>query len=288
MKSSLPLVSIGMPVRNCQDTLILAMRSILSQTYEKWKLLLIDDGSTDDTLLVARSLADPRIKVYADGQTRGLANRLNEALGLSCGKYFARMDGDDVAYPHRIERQIHYLETHPEIDLVGAGVLVFIKGGCPFGKRTVPGEHEAICSRPIAGFPIVHPTYVGHLKWFRRYGYYGRDKKSQDQDLLLRSYRYSRFANLPEILLGYREEKLSLRKILSTRCFFARSLFREFQRQGRYDLAIRANLEQGMKGLVDCFAVFSGLNYHILKHRARPITAEEHQEWTRVWISLNQ
>jgi glycosyltransferase involved in cell wall biosynthesis len=91
-----PLVSIGMPVFNCERTLSTAIQSILNQTYANWELIIIDDGSKDKTLEIAKSFRDPRIEVINDGQNQRLPIRLNQAIALSRGKYFARMDGDDV------------------------------------------------------------------------------------------------------------------------------------------------------------------------------------------------
>lgn len=278
-----PLVSIGMPVRNCQITLQMAVCSVIAQTYPFWELLLIDDGSSDNTLQIAQSFADPRIKVYSDGENRGLPIRLNQAIDMSKGEYFARMDGDDIAYPDRLERQVSYLEQHPDVDLVGAWVLVFNVAGTPLGKRAGPETHAAICAKPFAGFPVVHPTYMGRLEWFRRYRYNEMVTKSQDQDLLLRSYRFSKFGNVPEILLGYREEKIDLKKVLTSRWFFAQALAREFRRQQQPVFAVRAFLEQALKALLDCTAVGSGLKYRLLRHRAQPITEAERREWDRVW-----
>lgn len=288
MGNGYPLVSIGMPVRNCQATLRMAVHSILAQTYPYWELLLIDDGSLDNTLRIAQSFADPRIKVHSDGKNRGLPARLSQAIAMSQGEYFARMDGDDVAYPRRLERQVSFLEQHPDVDLVGAWVIVFGRAGIPLGKRAGPDTHTAICARAWAGFPIVHPTYVGRLRWFRKYRYNEALLKSQDQELLLRSYRFSRFANVPEILLGYHEESVHLKKILTGRWFFAQVLAREFWRQKQPGLAVRAVLEQALKALLDCIAVGSGLNYRLLRHRAQPITEAERREWERVWLLVNQ
>ncbi len=283
-----PVVSIGMSVQNCGKTLPLALRSLLAQTYERWELLLIDDGSSDETLQIAQQFVDPRIKVYADGENRNLAARLNQAIDMSQGKYFARMDGDDVAFPERLEHQIGYLEEHPDVDLVGTWAIVFGRDGSVLGKRTAPETHAAICAKPWAGFPMIHPTYLGRLKWFRRYRYDEALLRSQDQELLLRSYRFSRFANVPEILLGYREERLHLKKILTGRWFFAKALAREFLQQWRPGLAVRAVVEQALKAILDCVAVGSGLNHRLLRHRAWPITCAESQHWQRVWQLVHQ
>ena len=120
-----PLVSIGLPTFNCEKTLAIAIRSILNQTYGNWELLLMEDGSSDRTLEVARSFSDPRISVFTDHSHKGRVPRLNQAVAMSRGEYFARMDADDVAYPERLERQAEYLAWHPDIDLLGCGILVF-------------------------------------------------------------------------------------------------------------------------------------------------------------------
>src|SRR5215467_8662436 len=86
-----PVVSIGMPCFNCEGTLAISVQSILNQTYANWELLLIDDGSSDRTLDIARSFSDPRIHVFADGTHRRLVSRLNQAVATSRGQYFARL-----------------------------------------------------------------------------------------------------------------------------------------------------------------------------------------------------
>lgn len=289
-KDSLPLVSIGMPVRNCRNTVGIAIKSLLDQTFHSWELLLIDDGSSDGTQEIVRSYgaADSRIEVMSDGRSRGLVSRLNQAIELSKGLFFARMDGDDVAYPERLERQVNHLKHHPDVDLVGTWALIFGAGGCVLGKRTGPTTHHEICAKPLSGFPMMHPTYMGRTEWFRRYGYRQEATRCEDQDMLFRSYRYSTFADLPEILLGYREERIDAQKILLGRRYFAQALFTELRRQDRLDLAMRVVIEQALKGMVDGLAVLTGLDYKLLRHRAQPFTAEEEQTWKQVWREVNR
>lgn len=288
--SEYPLVSIGMPVFNCQDTLTVALRSILMQTYDNWELFLIDDGSTDQTLQRAHKFEDPRIRILSDGDRCGLAARLNQAIELSQGVYFARMDGDDVAYPERLECQINYLEEHSEIDLVGTAMMVFAENGQILGKRAGPQTHAAICRRPTGAFRMFHPTYMGRSAWFRHYRYDVRLTVSQDQDLLLRAYRSSQYANLPEILLGYREEKLVLGKILKSRWTSIQAVFRQLAREGRLPLVSIAIIEHGLKALLDLLAASTGLDYRLLPHRAQrsSCTEAEIQTWKQVWCLVNQ
>ncbi len=162
-----PLVSVGMAVRDCEKTVEIAIRSILRQSYGAWELIILDDGSTDKTVEIAKSFDDSRIQVRANGRHEGLPRRLNEAILLSTGKYFARMDGDDVAYPERFERQVRYLEEHFDVDLLGSdGILVFQGNGYALGLLgRSGGRTKEICYRPWSGFYLPHPTWIGRTSW---------------------------------------------------------------------------------------------------------------------------
>ena len=168
-----PLVSIGMPVRNNEKTLAVALQSILKQTYTNWELLLIDDGSSDGTSTIARRFAgaDNRIRFVSHKDTLGISARLNQAVSLSRGEYFARMDGDDVSYPRRFELQLRYLQIRPEVDLVSAEAVVLERDGILLGKRPAPEDHATICPKPHVGLPLIHPLILGRMDFFRRYTY---------------------------------------------------------------------------------------------------------------------
>jgi glycosyltransferase involved in cell wall biosynthesis len=280
---STPVVSIGMPLFNCEKTLGTALRSILKQTFQNWELLIIDDGSTDQTREVARSFEDPRVRVIADGEHRGLVARLNQAIDLGSGKYFARMDGDDVAFPDRLRRQADFLTENARIDLVGCGILVFGDSGRVLGVRHVAENHTEICGRPWAGFHLPHPTWMGRIEWFRSHRYDAKAVRAEDQELLLRTYSTSCFSCLPEILQGYREDQLVLRNILRGRYSFTIAVLRDFFEQKRYLTAIGGALGQCTKALVDVLAISTGLNHRILRHRARPARTEIVEDWSDVW-----
>jgi glycosyltransferase involved in cell wall biosynthesis len=284
---SSPFISIGMPAFNCQETLAVAIRSILNQTYQNWELLVAEDGSSDGTLEVARSFSDPRIRVSADDSHKGLVSRLNQAVVMSRGEYFARMDADDVAYPGRLERQIEYLQQHREVDLVGCRMLMFKGDGVAFGCRPTPETHEAICREPTNGFRIAHATLMGRTSWFRAHPYDPNNPRAEDQVLLLRSHATSHFACLPEILYGCREDQLLLRKILVGRYGFAKGVLWEFWGRRKYLTATGAVLKQLCKAHVDVFAVLTGLDYGLLAHRARPLQPENLQRWAQVWSRVS-
>ena len=279
-----PLVSIGMAIFNCESTLGAAIRSILNQTYWNWELILIDDGSQDQTLLVAESFKDSRIRLVADGLHMHLASRLNQAIAMSKGKYFARMDGDDIAYPERLQIQVDYLENHPDIDLIGTKMILFGREGQAIGSTTVKQSHSEICCNPWAGFYLSHPTWMGKTEWFRTYQYQPRAIRAQDQELLLRTYKNSQFATIPDILLGYRQESLSLEKSLKGRYDFSRALLEQAFAQRDYLLTLGV-AEQAVKALVDTVAIATGLNFKLLRHRAgHPLNTAELLRWQEVWF----
>jgi glycosyltransferase involved in cell wall biosynthesis len=281
-----------MPVYNCEQTLAQAIRSILCQTYENWELILIDDGSTDKTLDVARSFTDPRIRIFVDEKNRGLPTQLNKTVSLSQGIYFARMDGDDISYPERFERQVAYLESHPDVDLVGASFVRFKSDGVVFGKSIRPETHSEICSRAfVDGIRILHPSFMGHLKWFQQHPYNeGKEAvRSEDQELLHRTYHTSTFANVPEVLLGYRDENRDYKRRSIGRRNSIRRKLRYHVRQKRYDLAIQAFMKHSWKGIAEILSLRLGFQEILLKHSTvLPLSENEQQKWKKAWELANQ
>ena len=280
-----PTVSIGMPVFNGAATIAQAICSILNQTFDDWELLIIDDGSQDKTFEIAASFSDPRI-IVIQGENKGLPVRLNECVNRARGRFFARMDQDDVAYPGRLKRQADFLESHAEVDLVAGWMVVFRDDGRAFGARRSPLTHEQICAHPWRGVHMAHPTWMGKAEWFRRNPYCADLPLVQDQELLIRTYRNSRFAAVPEIVLGYRENSLSVRKLLRTRGDACKMMIRLAIEQRKFASGVRNIAVLLAKGMVDAIAVYSGLNYCILRHRAETILPVEEREWRSVWQAV--
>ena len=282
-----PVISIGMPVFNASRTLADSVASILQQDYTDWELLILDDGSTDGTAELARSFADPRIRVLADGRNRGLAARLNEAVGLSRGEYFARMDGDDIAYPQRLARQLEYLRQHPEVDLVGGWALIFDSEFSVRGRRMTPESHAAICAAPWSGFPLLHPTFMAKKAWFVRFPYDESLGKAQDQVLLAHACNAGRFANVQEIVLAYREDLPTLGKLWASRRCMLRGMFRAYMAQGRSAWAWRVVLAQGIRMLADLLASLPALRARQLGRRSVPMAAGDEQGWQALLSRLH-
>lgn len=215
----LPLVTVAMPVYNAGKYLRLAVLSIVRQTFTNWELLIIDDGSTDNAVQNIMDINDARIRIIQDGDNRGLAARLNEAADLARGRYFARMDQDDVSYPERFARQIAVLQNHPELDLVATRAITIDENDQAIGLFPCAISHEEICARPWRGFYFPHPTWMGKIEWFLKYRYTVPGPfLCEDQELLLRSYRDSRLGTLNELLFAYRiRSKVDWQKLARTR-----------------------------------------------------------------------
>jgi glycosyltransferase involved in cell wall biosynthesis len=271
-----------MPVYNCRATVAEAIASILNQTFEDWELVVFDDGSRDGTQEVVRRFADPRLRLVVGKTNRGLPACLNEIVRRSKSAYFARMDGDDIAYPDRLRLQVEFLEKHPEVDLVAGAIAVFDGREEAIGVRRGPREHEQICARPISGIPMAHPTWLGRTSWFQCNPYREDAVHMEDWALLFRSCRHSRFANLQEVVLGYREDSLSLRKLALWRWYKSRFVIEFARADGSYVSSIGEVSREMAKLMMDAFALGTGLNYRVLKHRAPPISCTETDEWREV------
>lgn len=132
IRSAKPKISIIMGIYNCAQTLPSAIDSILGQTFSDWELIMCDDGSTDDTYPVAHAYQqrDPdRFVLIRNDQNMGLNQTLNRCLELARGTYVARMDGDDLSLPQRLEREARFLDEHPEYAIVSTPMIFFDESG---------------------------------------------------------------------------------------------------------------------------------------------------------------
>ncbi|MDN7131514.1 glycosyltransferase family 2 protein [Halomonas sp. MC140] len=206
---ALPPVSIGIPFYNAERFLLDSIKSVFAQTHQDWELILMDDGSTDRSLEIARSIDDPRVRVYSDGQNKKLAARLNEIHSLAMYDYVARMDADDLMAQTRIEQQLIMMLDRPELDLVATGVCSLTDGCEPVGIRCVASGHRITARTLLAGQSgIVHASVLGHREWFSRNPYREDLAKSQDTNLWVRAFSKDdlSIAIIQEPLYYYRED----------------------------------------------------------------------------------
>ena len=151
-----PKVTVLMPVYNVASYIHEAIASMLGQTYQDFELLIINDGSTDATRDEILKFTDSSIRFVENEQNIGSANTLNKGIELAQGEYIARMDGDDISLPHRLQKQVTILEQHPNIDICGAGYRFF--GSRNFEVR-YPKNHEAIKIGLLFGCCMIIPLF---------------------------------------------------------------------------------------------------------------------------------
>lgn len=205
-----------MGVYNCADTLDEALESIANQTFPDWELVLCDDGSTDDTPAVLARWQErlpERVIVLRNERNSKLSYTLNRCLDAARGEYIARMDGDDVSVPYRLERQVAYLDAHPELDVVGTWMRRFNDTG-PADVVSVPVVPDRWSLR--GGVPFCHATIVARKDAFEKVGGYTvapRAVRNEDLDLWFRFYAADLSgANLPEPLYLVREDLSAIRR----------------------------------------------------------------------------
>jgi glycosyltransferase involved in cell wall biosynthesis len=199
-----------MPVFQAERYLAQAVESILAQTYADFELLVFDDGSRDRSRSILRELAaaDARVRVFEEAHA-GYVTWLNRGLELARGEFFARMDADDVALPERFERQVRFLDAHPDVVALGTLALYIDADGDPIAPTEKPLDHDEIDRRQIApgcqGSLITHPTaMLRRGSAIAAGGYRTEATLVDDLDLFLRMAERGRLANLPEVLLHYR------------------------------------------------------------------------------------
>jgi glycosyltransferase EpsE len=205
-----------MAVYNCADTIDEALASLVGQTFQDWELILCDDASTDGTherLLAFASDHADRVTVLRNAVNSKLAYSLNRCLEAATGTYVARMDGDDVSVPERLEKQVAYLDAHPDVDLVGTAMQRFDRSG---RKDIVSLDSEPGRRSLKRGVPFAHATIVARRSVYQALGGYmvtRRTERCEDYDLWFRFVARGHVGhNLVEPLYLVREDEGAIRR----------------------------------------------------------------------------
>ncbi len=198
-----PLVSVLMAVYNCEKFLSQAIESILNQTFSDFEFIIIDDASTDKSRLLVRRYNDNRIRLIGNDENLRLARTLNRGLQLARGKYVARMDADDLSQPTRLERQVAFMESHPQIGVSGCWLECFGDKRQLWDYTTSP---DTIRCELLFSNQLGHATAIMRREWITGKGlYYNPDfRESEDYELWSRCAQHFPLANLPEVLYLYR------------------------------------------------------------------------------------
>ena len=270
-------VTIGLPFYNCETTLAYALQSVFAQTDPEWQLLLVDDGSTDGSLAIARQVRDPRVVVISDGVNRGLPYRLNQIAALSEGRYLARMDGDDLMHPERICRQREFLQRNPGVDAVGSPAFIIDASNEVTGRRgdtRFDSSPQSVLEHGL----FIHPTVMGLRDWFRSHPYDPSFVRAEDRELWCRAAGTATFARLDEALLFYREpEAVNVGNYLQS-CATDRQIFKQYGPDLVGAARTRALVARSfVKSTCYRTARVSGRASLLVRRRNRVLTPSDHQ-----------
>lgn len=196
--------TIAIPFYNNENTLEGTIKSVLNQTYSNWKLVLINDGSTDNSVKIAEKYISDKIYLINDGQNKGLISRLNQAINITETPFFVRMDADDLMTPDRLNKQIKHLILNPEIDLVGSSAYIINEKSEIISER-VASNYQKKVEDVLKNGLFIHPTVTGRTEWFKKNLYHQDFSRAEDLELWCRSITTLKYYNFKEPLLFYRD-----------------------------------------------------------------------------------
>jgi glycosyltransferase involved in cell wall biosynthesis len=211
---STPAISIILPVYNAAAYIEKTITSLLNQTFTDFELLIIDDGSTDNTIAVIKKFTDDRIKLIVNDKNLGLIKTLNKATALSKGRYIARMDADDIALPERLLLQKEFLDTHPDVSVVAGWINFIDEAGNETGvwdldRRT--NTTSTIEKSLLRENCIAHPTVMIRTVVLQKFLYNEKQLHIEDYDLWLRLIASGHnIAKVQQLVLQYRVHTASI------------------------------------------------------------------------------
>jgi glycosyltransferase involved in cell wall biosynthesis len=201
-------VSVLMPIFNAEKYLEESVRSILSQSHENFELIIINDGSTDDSLRIIKSIKDDRIILHSNATNVGISKSLNIGIQLSTGKYIARIDADDSCDKDRILIQLAYMEYYPDVGVLGSWIKLVsqdLRAGASMIHR-YPVSHDDICANLLFSNPFAHPSVIIRSDILKKneFEYKCEFNGFEDWELWFRLYKFTKFINIPKPLTNYR------------------------------------------------------------------------------------
>lgn len=208
--SSTPLVSILMLTFNREQFIGEAIESILVQSYQAWELLVIDDGSTDETYKLMAAYTDPRIRYIRHSENKGLRVRRRESLTYAGGQYVAVLDSDDVwVDSEKLALQVAHLQAHPECVLVGSFLTLIDAKSNQFDSNRYHATDKDIRSAILTRNQFAHSSVLMRRSALEKTSGYPDLAVAEDLDLFLQLGLLGEMANLPEYLTAYRRHGVS-------------------------------------------------------------------------------
>lgn len=226
-------VVVLMPVYNAGCFLHRAIKSILGQSFKDFQLMIIDDASTDNSLEIIESFADPRIYCHRNDSNMGLARTLNRGMALADCEYLVRMDADDISLPRRLEWQVAFMDSDRDIGASGS----WIKGFGSLASRGVikyVSGHESMRACLLFCTSMAHPTVIlRHAEWMsEKLSYNPTFNRTEDFELWSRAVSKIRFGNLPKVTCLYRRHSGSV------------TLYHSDEMISQYQIIIKGHLEK--------------------------------------------
>jgi glycosyltransferase involved in cell wall biosynthesis len=272
-------ITIGLPFHNASNSIGDAIRSVFAQTFADWELLLVDDGSTDGSVDIARRVRDGRVRVLSDGENRRLPARLNQIVDAAHGEFIARLDADDMMHPERLARQVRLLTEQRAVDFVGTACFTLNASGevmSVIASEPVRVDARHVLRRGL----LAHATLLLRRSWCQANRYDERFSRAEDRELFCRTLTTSRFAQIREPLyfVGYRKDaRTALRDYIAT-SHDNRKIFGLYARRlvGRF-AAASLIVESLAKEVAFRTATAIGQQNVLLRRRGRPATEEERQ-----------
>jgi glycosyltransferase involved in cell wall biosynthesis len=275
-----PLVTVGIPFFAARASLGDAIRSVFAQTITDWELLLVDDGSTDGSLDVARRVDDPRVRVVSDGVRRRLPARLNQIVALARGDLVARLDADDMTHPSRLGRQLALLAARASLDLVASSLVnLDVRGEVTGVAADHPGRAEPF--RVLRKGFVAHATVTARRSWLLANPYDERYPRAEDRELFARTCRSVRFAHLAEPLYFqcHRKDASSTVRDYVASSRDSRRVFVDHAARLAGPLATAPLVAESIaKEAVFRAFTAAGMQERLVRRRGRPPTADERDE----------
>ncbi len=237
------LVSIILPVYNAKHTLKRAVKSIINQTHNSWELIIIDDGSSDNSTSIIREINDIRIKKIFLKKNKGVVHCLNIGINASAGNYIARMDADDISLPERLFCQLDFLNKNNMYDLVGSQQLIFNENTKIILSIYPKNAKKYLSKEYYFSYKIPHPTWMARSQWLKKNSYYDNNIYSEDQELLIRASVSSNYYLMEKPLLLYSSSEISLSKKLSAnKNIFIKKLLHYYLYRNIYTYKLLVNI----------------------------------------------
>lgn len=200
-----PVISVVMSTYNEENYIETSLKSILNQTFQDFEIIIVDDASTDSTREIIKGLKDERIRLLCNDENQGLTKNLNKALQHVRGRYIARMDGDDIALPKRFEKQVRYMEQHPDTMLVSCHTKSF---GDSDLVAALPDKHEILRVRMLVRPVYAHPGFMMRRELIEAGCQYNEEyRTAQDYEFASRVSQNHKIGMVSEVLLLYRVHK---------------------------------------------------------------------------------